>query len=158
MTGFIGRPKWVSFDYFRKSAIAPLRPFVPFLIRVKDGTTEEEWSAVADTGAERTLLDAELADVLGVALLESTGEPVYGLGTEQLIGYPAFVEVQVKGFSEWVPIKVFFVRSLGTSGVFGQGSFFTEFDALFEKRTNHFCLRKVSKLTWTTDILDILPL
>lgn len=137
---------WVSFPYVKKVATSPLRPYVPFQARSSSGIILNNLAAVADTGAERTLLITDFAHALGIQLLESTKESVTGFGEEKLSGYPADIEVMVDGMSGWVPMRVYFVEGMTVSGLFGQASFFSKFKAVFERDKEIFHLNKLPTL------------
>ena len=112
-----------------------LRPVIT--IRVAGPKSQARWDALADTGADETLLPLAMADLLGVELDDEVTSLAAGISGDRLTIHYGDVEFQIAGDDDVVSWKtlVGFVE-FGSSEdeviVLGQGGCLDYFSARFD--------------------------
>lgn len=100
---------------------------------------------LVDSGAQDTLVHADIAPILGIELLEGKRQKIGGV-TGTGVGYIHRIHIEIEELGDSIPVDAIFVPKLGTDGILGQTDFFTRYDIKFEKRRLLFSLSKIPKL------------
>ena len=115
-----------------------LRPLVPIELSGNDVT--KSFVALVDSGTDITMMDSEIAEVLGVDLTKARKVTTSGVGGQKP-GFLGKVNIQVNGFNEIMTFTVVFVEKLSFDVIFGQDDFFRRFHIKFERDNEVFYLR-----------------
>lgn len=141
---------WKKYHYFLALREEIKRPYLSFKVRRPDGESVP-WTAIVDSGARDTVLDSELASLLGIPCLDTNFKLVY-VGGKKYRGYPGKIRICPDSFQDYIDLDVLFIKGFGFSGVLGQEDFFTKFDVCFEYARGIFSIRRVPQLRFTSDI------
>jgi hypothetical protein len=101
-----------------------------------------ETTAIIDSGCDRIMLNAELAEALGIHKDKCRKRKVTGIIDQGVESFIAKVKVEIEGFNDLFEVSVTFVPGLRISGLLGQNDFFDIFKVKFEKRQKTFELSK----------------
>ncbi|MBU1000155.1 retroviral-like aspartic protease family protein [Patescibacteria group bacterium] len=112
------KQKWVS------------RPYIPLKIIGQKGIWEGY--GLIDSGADKSLLNTEIAEEIGFDLNESQCENFSGIEGGKLKARVARIRLQIAGFEE-IKIAVGFVNSAAVGVILGQEGFFDEYRIKFER-------------------------
>lgn len=107
------------------------RPYIP--IRLSGPKGGKEVYALIDSGADRSLFNIQLAEVLGLDLEKAPEEIFSGIEGGSLKAKLYKVKIQIVGMSEEIEILAGFIDSSGVVAILGQDGFFDEFKIKFEK-------------------------
>lgn len=110
--------KWIS------------RPYVPIKIIGQKGVWEGY--GLIDSGADKSLLNTEIAEEIGFNLDENKLEKFSGIEGGNLEAKIAKIRLQIAGFEE-IKIVAGFVNSPTVGVILGQEGFFDEFRIKFER-------------------------
>ena len=113
------RKKWVS------------RPLVP--IRVQGPKEKWEGYALIDSGADRSLFNFEIGQIIGLNISDGEIEYFGGIGGTRIPAYLHPIQIQILGFLEAVDVKAGFVDSSGVGAILGQEGFFDAYRIKFER-------------------------
>lgn len=116
------------------------RPLLPVNIRTNKEHCLNDINVLVDSGAEDTILDADLAPDLDVPLIETNFKLLSGLGGK-VKGYRAYISLQVRDLPDFEELEVFFVKDLAIAGILGK-NFFSKFDVCFERSRGIFSVRE----------------
>jgi hypothetical protein len=96
-----------------------------------------------DSGAQDTLINAELAKILGINLTTCPEEEVKGIGGRKKGRYhPVEITIIKNGEKVQVP-KAYFVKDLGTTAIFGQLDFFSKYVIQFNFPNLSFWIKRL---------------
>lgn len=89
------------------------RPFIPVYLYSKNKKTQEPFYALLDSGADRVILPADLAEAVGITKIE-TGrpEPTLGVANQRTDVYFHPLSLQVVGDTSILPTEVGFSRDI----------------------------------------------
>lgn len=107
------------------------RPYIP--IRLSGPKKSKEVYALIDSGADRSLFNIQLAEVLGLDLDKATEEIFSGIEGGGLKAKLHRVNLRIVGISKEVEILAGFIDSSGVVAILGQDGFFDAFKIKFEK-------------------------
>ncbi len=96
--------------------------------------------ALIDSGSEASLMDREIADVLGISAEGKPPVTVSGVSGEKQ-GFISPVSVRIEGFDELLTFNVIFIDEPSFDVIFGQQDFFRNFDVRFEHSRERFFLK-----------------
>lgn len=123
--------KWI------KKSIISIEVFGP-----KDS---KNFAALVDSGADCSLFNIQLAEVLGIDLSRARSARFIGI-SGQIEGYRLEkIKIKVEGMNESVEIPVCFVNSPTVSLLLGQEGFFDQYHIKFEKNHDIFEIIPVKK-------------
>lgn len=107
------------------------RPLIP--IRVQGPRGEWQGYALIDSGADRSLFNFEIGQLIGLDV--SSGEVEYfgGIGGTRIPAFLHSIRIQILGFSETIEIKAGFADSPGVGAILGQEGFFDAYRIKFER-------------------------
>lgn len=133
---------WRSYDYTPRVAVTGSVAFWyrPLLdIDVSHGRQTRRVKALVDSGTELTIMDAELAGVLGI---ESAGRQtaIIRAFASAKEAFLAPVSVAVPGFNEILRTTILVAPDSEFDVILGQDDFFRRFLVKFEKSKNKFYL------------------
>jgi len=89
--------------------------------------------AIVDSGADKSLFDAEVGKDIGLDVESGEVEYFGGIGGNRINAFVHRVQMQVIGIDKIIEIPVGFTENLGISGILGQEGFFDAFRIKFEK-------------------------
>jgi len=115
---FNPRQKWIS------------RPYIPLKIIGQKGIWEGY--GLIDSGADKSLLNIEIAEEIGLDLDESQFENFSGIEGGKLKAKITKIRIQITGFEE-IKIVAGFVDSTAVGVILGQEGFFDEYRIKFER-------------------------
>src|SRR6266511_1450188 len=79
-------------------------------VRLDFGASHTDVVGLVDTGATDCLFDRDVADDLGIKLVDSDITREYvGVGGQSIVGHIHTVRFQIHGFSEWIEIEAGFI-------------------------------------------------
>lgn len=107
------------------------RPYIP--IRLSGPKGSKEIYALIDSGADRSLFNIQLAEILGLDLDKAAEEIFSGIEGGSLKAKLHKVSLKVVGMSEEIEILAGFIDSAGVVAILGQDGFFDAFKIKFEK-------------------------
>lgn len=124
------KQKWIS------------RPYIPLKIIGQRGI----WKgySLIDSGADKSLLNTEIAEEIGLDLDESQLENFSGIEGGKLEARIANIRLQIAGFEE-IKIVAGFVNSATVGVILGQEGFFDEFRIKFERDYGVFEITSVKR-------------
>lgn len=111
--------KWVS------------RPYIP--IRLTGPKDIWEGYALLDSGADRSLFNIQIAEKIGLELIQTPEENFGGIEGGSLKAKLHKVKLQIAGMDQGIEILAGFIDSSGVAAILGQDGFFDEFRIKFEK-------------------------
>ncbi len=114
-------------------------------VKLRSGQLPFPTRMVVDSGAEDTLIDAEMAAIIGIDITKCTQQKVGGI-SGSTTGYVHAVSIEIEGFDDPLEVNAVFVPKLGTSGLLGQADLFAQYNVKFEKSNLSFSLEKVPVL------------
>jgi Aspartyl protease len=123
------------------------RPFIPIVPRA-NGEELLPINGLIDTGANRSFIDLELAEVLGFDFKGLPSKPVGGLGGSGGKGWSATISVYVPDFDFEYTSHVIFTKLDEQIMILGQRDFLKEFDVLFQAKKNKFTVYKTPEITF----------
>ena len=106
------------------------RPMVSVILSHAESTTV---AALVDSGADRSLFDAEVGKDIGLDVESGEVEYFGGIGGNRVEAFVHKVKLQIVEIEKVVEVPVGFVENLGVSGILGQEGFFDAFRIKFEK-------------------------
>lgn len=112
------RKRWVS------------RPIISVVLTHKESTSIV---AIVDSGADKSLFDAEVGKDIGLDVESGEVEYFGGIGGSRINAFVHRVQLQVIDIDKTIEIQVGFAENLGISGILGQEGFFDAFRIKFEK-------------------------
>ena len=89
--------------------------------------------ALIDSGADRCLFNIEIAEKLGLDLVEAPEELFSGIEGGSLKVKLHKVKIQIVGMGEEIEVTAGFVKSSGVTAILGQDGFFDNFRIKFER-------------------------
>lgn len=92
--------------------------------------------ALIDSGADKCLFNAEIAEVLDMDLVKGEAEPFGGIEGGRIVAYLHKIQLQVIGIDNKIEIVADFTSALGIVPILGQDGFFDNFRIKFEKDHN----------------------
>lgn len=121
------------------------RPVVEVEIFGTNGS--QKFNALIDSGADCSLFNAEIAELVGIDLSKSENRPFVGIGGKQQIKTQFLdnVEIKVEGISKSIKIPVGFINSDSVGLLLGQDGFFDSYKLKFEKDHDSFEIMPISK-------------
>lgn len=114
------------------------RPLVK--IEVSSRGHSDKFMGLVDSGTDITMMDAEMATILGIELSSLERASAFGIGEDTHKAFLGEVTLQVPEFEEKIVCNVLFVEKLGFQVILGQQDFFRRFVVSFEKHKNTFSL------------------
>lgn len=126
----------MKFPYLKLPPLDPkfkwiARPYIR--IRVSGSKASRVGYALIDSGADRSLFNTQIAQIIGLDLTDSPSENFGGIEGGSIKAKLHMVSVQVIGMNEEVEILAGFTDSTGVSAILGQDGFFDNFRIKFEK-------------------------
>lgn len=97
--------------------------------------------ALVDSGTDVTMMDLEIATILGMDLTNAKKGTAAGVGGTQHAGFLGKLNLQVEGFDEVLIFTAVFVENLGFDIILGQDDFFRRFHVRFERQAEAFYLQ-----------------
>lgn len=121
------------------------RPILQIEIFGKKGS--QKFNALVDSGADCSLFNIQVAELLGLDLSKAKKESFLGISGPQAISAYTLnnVEIKVNGLDKKVKIPVGFINSESVSLLLGQEGFFDQFRIKFEKYHDIFEVMPVKK-------------
>ena len=101
--------------------------------------------AIIDSGADITVMSAEVAEAIGIDRTVCEKKFVSGIGGSPQEGFLCDIDLKVEKISGSVTLPVLFVPGLQFNYLLGQYGFFEQFRVKFEKDRDIFALMKVPK-------------
>lgn len=133
---------WKEFKY----SYVPFRAdlgYRPYLhVQVSIGGESLNIYPIVDSGAQHTLINCELAPLLGVVLDKST-VMVGGVGKGNLPGFETSAILEFLDYNNQKIISPVIFTELPVDMLLGQNAFFKNFNILFQGREGVFKLNKV---------------
>ena len=114
-------------------------------VEVSKGDKSFVQVAVIDSGADITVMSAEVAEAIGIDTATCEKKFISGIGGVPQEGFLCDIELKVEKISGFVTIPVLFVPGLQFNYLLGQYGFFEHFRVRFDKDRNIFALMKVPK-------------
>lgn len=124
------KQKWIS------------RPYIPLKIIGQKGIWEGY--GLIDSGADKSLLNTEIAEEIGLDLDENQLENFSGIEGGKLEARLAKIRLQIAGFEE-IKIVAGFVNSAAVGVILGQEGFFDEYRIKFERDYGTFEITPVKR-------------
>lgn len=134
---------WKSYDYTplvsKRGGIGyAYRPLLEiYLAGPKMSGTFE---GLVDSGSDITMIDYEIAEMLGIDLTKAEAGIASGIGAGKEKGFIAEVTMTTAEFEEKIVGNVVFVKSLGFDMILGQQDFFRRFNVKFQMYEKKFYL------------------
>jgi len=137
----------MKFPYYKlppKKSSAPWKPvpLIPIKVFDEKKIRSFECLALVDSGADKSLFNAEIARELGINLSGADEEDFNGIEGGKLPAKVKEVYIQVIGDNEIFSIPVGFIENLGFLGILGQQGFFDKFFVTFNRRKLELELKK----------------
>ena len=123
--------KWIS------------RPMLPLVIHY--GTHSTAVSALIDSGADRSLFHASIADEIGIPREAGEKETFSGIEGGEIPARLHKVKIEIMGMEGRAEIIVGLVDAPGVSAILGQDGFFDQYRIKFEKDRDAFEVTPVRK-------------
>ena len=107
-----------------------IRPIIP--VKIKNGSLEIRYEVLVDSGADICIMDAEIAELIGIELTKGKKASFSGATGKSEYCYSHLVEIEVGGAS--FSTEVAFASGLSKSGygIVGQRVFFDFFKVTFD--------------------------
>lgn len=119
-------------------------PKIPALVRIGDKSINFDGGLV-DSGAQHTLVNIDVAAVLGIDLSSCQRTILGGAGGIGSEGYRTEITIEIPDFNFCFQTPVIFT-AIPAELIFGQKHFFDHFQVIFEKYKRTFTLRKIPQL------------
>lgn len=123
--------KWVS------------RPMLP--VHLFNGAQRVNALALVDSGADSSLFNASLAELLGIELERGKHQEFIGIAEARIDVYFHPINLQVAGDARLIEMNVGFTRSNSVGALLGQSDFFEEYQVIFERYKEKFELKPAKK-------------
>jgi hypothetical protein len=109
------------------------RPMV--MIEILGVEQSRKFEALVDSGTEITVMDRQIADLLGIQEAAGRKAKVGGIGGIELEGFIHNISFKVEGFGDIFTFGVFFLNKPSDNFeiVLGQNDFFRNFKITFER-------------------------
>jgi hypothetical protein len=114
------------------------RPLVKIEVSSRDRS--EKFMGLVDSGTDITMIDVEIAELLGIDVSSLETASAFGIGEGIHKAFLGEVILAVPEFEEKIVCNVLFVEKLGFQVILGQQDFFRRFIVSFEKHNNTFSL------------------
>ena len=138
-----------KYRYLRDTS-SPGRPYIrlPLLkVQLSFGANHSDVVGLVDTGATDCLFDRDVADDLGIDLIDSdVTREYYGIGGQSVIGHIHTIRFQIQGFSEWIEIEAGFIDAKLPYQLLGQAGFFDNYEISFKRYRGRFEIKSRSFL------------
>ena len=95
--------------------------------------------ALVDSGSTDCVFPASIADLLRINIQSGPPHDFHGFDLQLVHGYVHRVQLQVAGFSRWVPVDAVFLESEGMP-ILGQRGFFENYQVIFERWARRFVI------------------
>ena len=115
------------------------RPILILELKTKDGDMRAV-PALLDSGADRTQVNFEYADILGIELNQR--QDSVGIGNGQVEGYVATLPLKIQNTNIEMEVPATFIKSRTIDILLGRESFFEAFKIIFESKNDTFELIK----------------
>lgn len=104
-------------------------------IRIKLSGSKANWEgyALIDSGADRSLFNTQIAQILGLDLTDNPTEDFGGIEGGNLKAKLHKVTVQIVGLNEEIEVLAGFIDSSGVAAILGQDGFFDAYKIKFER-------------------------
>lgn len=110
----------------------------PFLwIRLAHGDNHIDLDGLVDSGAGDSLFTVDVAEALEIDLTGAAEKSFYGLDNSEVIARVHPVQLQVKGFDEWITIQAGFIE-INQIPLIGQSGFFDNYEVTFRRYKGRF--------------------
>ncbi len=109
-------------------------PLIPIKLFDHRKVASFECYALVDSGADKSLFNAEVARELTIDLRNAPEEPFSGIEGGVLMAKMANIFIQVTGDDKVFDIPVGFIENLNLFGILGQEGFFDQFTVTFKRR------------------------
>lgn len=128
-----------EYPYLRTFEDDQYRPVID--VNLSCGAITFPITAIIDSGADMTLISADIAPVLGIDLSQYPKDRITGIVAGGSDAYLVPVTMVIPEFKDDpVDTKVLFVPGLVTGMLIGQEGFFDKFQVSFDKRRKKFKL------------------
>jgi len=135
---------WKEFEYSCISADSTLS-YRPYIRTILHGKEALQLLALIDSGCETTMINIEVAALIGIELTKCKRVLVAGVGKGSQKGYQTEIDIEIPGCNSTFASSVIFA-DIPTEMLLGQESFFKNFQILFEGNENKFKLNKITRL------------
>ena len=135
---------WVEYKYSGEfSEVVGNIVYRPIIgVKIKYGNETEETIAMIDSGTDVTVVDSNLAKLLGIDSTKYKKCKVAGV-TGEAKGFVAKIKISIENFDdEEFEIEVCFVDDMKSNILLGQRDLFEKFKIKFEKSKNKFYLNR----------------
>lgn len=105
------------------SIIEILRPLIPIRIGLNHRPSKFAIDCLVDSGSDRNLFPAELAEAIDIKVKSVTGKCILGIGDSQLKAYTHKIEIYIHGQKKTVDVDFCYEQRLpllGREGFFNQ--------------------------------------
>lgn len=119
------------------------RPMVE--IEVFGSKGNRKFNALIDSGADASLFNIGVANILGFDLSQAKKRNFTGITGATLVYFFEGVEIKVEGMEESINIPVGFIKSDSVSLLLGQEGFFDSYRIKFEKDHDTFEITSLKK-------------
>jgi|SRR3989344_1226922 len=138
------RLKWQEYDYTIQ--VGPgnswvYRPIIEIRVSQKGTPRQVPVLAMIDSGTDGTVLDANIAERLGIDPAHCRKVKLGGIGSVE--GFLSTVHLSLPDLKIGMDIPIVFAHNLPMEGLLGQRHFFQRFKVRFEKDINKFYLSAV---------------
>ena len=132
-----------KYDYTGKWGLEGIvyRPLIE--VGISSGSNNIAFLALIDSGTDGTILNLEIANVLGIDIHKCKETKVGGIG--EMAGYISKVTVTVPDFNVSMDVPVTFIKNLPFDVLLGQRDFFSKFKITFEKYKNIFEMTRMGR-------------
>jgi hypothetical protein len=136
------RLKWKEYDYTVQLGPGNSWVYRPVIeVDIQSGQRRVPVLAMLDSGTDGTVLDASVAERLGIDYRQCQKVKLGGIGSVE--GFLSTIELTVSDMKVKMDIPVVFAKDLPMEGLLGQRHFFQRFKVRFEKDINKFYLAAV---------------
>ena len=138
---------WKEFPYSASFDFETSRTVHQPMLKVKlsSGQLPFPTRMLVDSGAEDTLINADIAPILGIDITKCPEQQVGGISGSS-VGYVHNITIEIPELGDVLVVEAVFVPKLGTSGLLGQTDLFARYNIKFEKSRLSFSLEKVPNL------------
>jgi len=127
----------MKFDYFKQpNFLNPNKPWIsrPLIpVRLLYNDKHIDVYALIDSGADASLFHSSIGKELGIDIGVGRKEKFFGISADGIDVYFHKVQLQIKGLSEIIDLKVGFTESKGVGAILGQSGFFENYHIKFER-------------------------
>lgn len=114
------------------------QPLVDVVFKNPNNGRTVEVRCLIDSGAANTILNAALADELGIDLRTGGQHPFFGISGDPVVGYDHMVSFRLKEDSHEYGMAVAFLPGLNATGLLGREGFFENYKVTFEQAQKRF--------------------